>query len=196
MATPLQDTALDTLFREARTYNDWAAEPITEAQIREIYELAKFGPTAANSGPARFHWVVSEAAKQRLAPYLSEGNRAKSMKASAVVIVGYDLDFPEYMPKLFPHAPGAKDWFADLEQREIGALRNSSLQGAYLLIAARALGWDLGPMSGFDQAGLDADFFAGTNIKSNFVMSIGRGTQVNLFERLPRLDFEEANAVL
>jgi 3-hydroxypropanoate dehydrogenase len=196
MSEPLAASALDTLFREARTYNAWAAVPITEAQIREIYELAKLGPTAANSGPARFHWVVSEAAKQRLAPHLSEGNRGKSAAASAVVIIGYDLDFPEHMSKLFPHAPDAKNWFNDLDAREIGALRNSSLQGAYLLLAARALGWDTGPMSGFDNAGVDAEFFAGTAIKSNFIMAIGKGTNERLFGRLPRLDFDEANTLL
>jgi 3-hydroxypropanoate dehydrogenase len=196
MAEVVSDAALSILFREARSYNDWAAEPITQAQIEAIYELAKWGPTAANANPARFVWVASEGAKQRLAPHLSEGNRAKSMKASAVVIIGYDLDFPEMMPRLFPHAPTARFWFADMVEREKGALRNSSLQGAYLLMAARALGWDTGPMSGFDNAAVDADFFAGTNIKSNFVMSIGRGTQERLFGRLPRLDFAEANTVL
>ncbi len=196
MAHPLDDTALNTLFRDARSYNAWAEQPISQAEIEAIYDVAKFGPTAANANPARFVWVTSDAAKQRLAPHLSSGNRDKSMKASAVVIIAYDLDFPDFMPKLFPHQPGAKDWFSDMVAREEGALRNSSLQGAYLLMAARALGWDTGPMSGFDNAALDADFFAGTRIKSNFVMSVGRGTQENLFARLPRLDFEEANQIL
>jgi 3-hydroxypropanoate dehydrogenase len=196
MSDALADTALNTLFRDARTYNAWASQPITEAEIKALYDLAKFGPTAANASPARFVWVTSEAAKQRLAPHLSEGNRAKSMAASAIVIVGYDLDFPRHMPKLFPHQPSAKDWFADMVAREEGAFRNSSLQGAYLLMAARSLGWDTGPMSGFDNAAVDADFFAGTQIKSNFIMSVGRGTQENMFGRLPRLDFEEANQIL
>ena len=196
MALPLPDSALDTLFRDARTYNDWAPEAITPAQIQAIYDLARLGPTAANASPARFVWVVSEAAKQRLAPHLSEGNRAKSMKASAVVIIGEDLDFPDLMPKLFPQAPDARHWFNDPAMREESAFRNSSLQGAYLLMAARALGWDTGPLSGFDNAALDADVFAGTRVKSNFVMSIGRGTQERLFPRLPRLDFDEANQIL
>ena len=192
----LDPAALDTLFRTARSYNDWAPEPITEAQIRDIYESAKFGPTAANSNPARFTWIVGDAARQRLLPHLNEGNRAKSLKASAVVVVGYDLDFPQHMPKLFPHMPGAKDMFDDLPQREVFALRNSSLQGAYLLLAARAHGWDTGAMSGFNNAALDADLFAGTAIKSNFLIAIGKGTTERLFDRLPRLDFAEANTVL
>ena len=196
MAAALADPALSTLFRDARTYNAWAPQPITEAEIKAIYDLAKFGPTAANSNPARFVWVTSEAAKQRLAPHLSSGNRAKSMAASAIVIIGYDLDFPLHMPKLFPHQPTAKDWFEDMVAREEGAFRNSSLQGAYLLMAARSLGWDTGPMSGFDNAAVDADFFAGSRIKSNFIMSVGRCTQENMFGLLPRLDFEEANQIL
>jgi len=196
MAEALPAPALDTLFREARTYNDWAPQPITPANIQSIYDLAKFGPTAANSLPARFAWVVSEAAKQRLAPHLSESNRAKSMKASAVAIIGYDLDFPDLMPRLFPHAPNAKDWFNDPAAREASAFRNGTLQGAYVLLAARALGWDTGPMSGFNNAGVDAEFFAGTRVKSNFIMALGRGTQERLFGRLPRLDFEEANQIL
>ena len=196
MAEALATPALSTLFHDARTYNAWAPGPITEAEIKAIYDLAKFGPTAANANPARFVWVTSEAAKQRLAPHLSSGNRAKSMAASAIVIIGYDLDFPNLMPKLFPHQPSAKDWFEDMAAREEGAFRNSSLQGAYLLMAARALGWDTGPMSGFDNAAVDGDVFAGTRIKSNFIMSVGRGTQENLFGRLPRLDFEEANQIL
>ena len=196
MAAALPDTALDTLFREARTYNGWADRPITPAAIETLYALARMGPTAANSNPARFVWVVSEAGKQRLAPHLSAGNRAKTMKASAAVIIGYDLDFPDHMPKLFPHEPTAKTWFEDPVERERGALRNSSLQGAYLLMAARALGWDTGPMSGFDNAAVDGDFFAGTRIKSNFIVSLGRGTDERLFPRLPRLSFDEANTVL
>ena len=196
MAKPLDDAALATLFTEARSYNDWAPEPISEAQIQAIYEAAKFGPTAANGNPARYVWAVSDAAKQRLIPHLSEQNRAKSLKASAIVIIGYDLDFPEHMERLFPHAPTAKHWFNDPVEREAGALRNSSLQGAYLMLAARALGWDLGPMSGFDNAAVDADFFAGTRIKSNFITAIGRGTTNALFDRLPRFGFAEINTVL
>lgn len=185
----------DLIFREARTRNGWTDEPITDAQIQEIYDLMKFGPTAANSTPARFVWVRSEEAKARLKPHLMEGNY-KALKASAIVIVGRDLDFPEHMPRLFPHAPGAKDWYADPVVREGHAFRNSTLQGAYLIVAARALGFDVGPMSGFDNAGVDKEFFAGANTKSNFIAAIGHGTDEFLFPRGPRFDFAEINTIL
>ena len=196
MAGALDDTSLDLLFREARTRNAWSDTPVSEAEIRAIYDLFKYGPTAVNSTPARIVWVKSEAAKQRLAPHLSAGNRAKTMKAPVVAIIGQDLDFHEQLPKLFPNAPGAKDWFPTEDSRRETAFRNSTLQGAYLIIAARALGLDAGPMSGFDNAGVDAEFFAGTNVKSNFIVAIGHGTEETLFPRIPRLDFEEANTIL
>lgn len=196
MTTPLDAAAQDLLFREARTRNGWSPEPVSDEQIRQIYDLAKFGPTSANGSPARFVWIKSDAAKQRLAPLLLEGNRAKTLTAPVTVIIGYDLDWPEQLPKLFPHAPGAKDWFGEPVARETHAFRNGSLQGAYLIIAARALGLDVGPMSGFDNAGVDQEFFAGTRIKSNFIAAIGHGTDENLFPRSPRLTFEEANTVL
>lgn len=196
MKTSLATPALDQLFREARTHNGWDTAPLPEGAIEQIYEVAKFGPTSANMSPARFVWVVSPEAKEKLAALAMPSNGDKIRKAPATVIIGYDLDFPDLIPKLFPHNPGAKDWFQDPVFRETSAFRNGSLQGAYLIIAARALGYDCGPMSGFSNAAVDEAFFAGTNIKSNFICSIGRGTDENLFARSPRLSFEEANRVL
>ena len=196
MSGILEGSALDQLFREARTRNGWSDKPVSDAQIREIYDLFKFGPTAVNSTPARVVWVKSEEAKQRLAPHLSGNNRVKTMKAPVTAIIGYDQDFHEKLPKLFPNAPGAKDWFPTPESRQETAFRNGTLQGAYLIIAARALGLDAGPMSGFDNAGVDKEFFAGTTVKSNFIVALGYGTDENLYPRNPRLDFDEANTIL
>lgn len=156
----------------------------------------KFGPTAANTTPARFLFLQSPEAKARLAALSSGSNGPKILQAPVTVIVGYDLDFPETLDRLFPNAPGAKHWFGDPVAKEVGALRNSSLQGGYFILAARALGLDVGPMSGFDNAAVDKEFFAGTNIKSNFIASIGYGTEENLFPRNPRLGFEEAAKIL
>jgi 3-hydroxypropanoate dehydrogenase len=192
----LADASLDQIFRTARTRNGWIEEPLPEGVIRQIYDLAKFGPTSANMSPARFVWCVTPAAKEKLAALASSANAVKIRQAPATVVIGYDLDFPETLPRLFPHAPGAKDWFGDPLTREQAALRNSSLQGAYLIIAARALGLDCGPMSGFDNAAVDAAFFESTRIKSNFICSIGRGTDENLFPRNPRLTFQEANRIV
>ncbi len=192
----LDKPALAQLFTEARTRNGWKTDPLPESLLRELYDLVKFGPTAANSTPARFLFVTSPEAKAKLAALSSGSNGAKILRAPVTVIVGYDLDFPETLPKLFPHAPGAKDWFPDPVAKEWGALRNSSLQGGYFILAARALGLDVGPMSGFDNAGVDAAFFAGTNIKSNFIASIGYGTDEGLFPRNPRLGFDEAAKIL
>lgn len=192
MSHALDDAALDVLFRSARTRNGWVEEPIAEEVMRAIYDLTKMGPTSANMSPARFVWCVTPEGKEKLAALASETNGAKIRQAPATVIVGYDLDFPETLPKLFPHNPDAKNWFNDPVMRESGAFRNSSLQGAYLIIAARSLGYDTGPMSGFNNAAVDAAFFAGTRIKSNFICSIGHGTEHNLFPRSPRLSFEEA----
>ena len=196
MTTSLADLALDQLFREARTRNGWVEEPLPAGTIEQIYDLAKFGPTSANISPARFVWVTSKEAKEKLAVLATPGNGDKIRQAPATVIIGYDLDFPELVPKLFPHNPGAKDWFQDPVARESAAFRNGTLQGAYLMLAARALGYDCGPMSGFSNPAVDEAFFAGTNIRSNFICSIGRGTDANLFARSPRLSFEEANRVL
>lgn len=192
----LDAPALAQLFTQARTRNGWKTDPLPESLLRELYDLVKFGPTAANSTPARFIFVTSPDAKARLAALSSGSNGPKILQAPATVIVGYDLDFPETLDKLFPHAPGAKTWFADPVAKEWGAFRNSSLQGGYFILAARALGLDVGAMSGFDNAGVDAEFFAGTNIKSNFIASIGHGTEEGLFPRSPRLDFEEAAKIV
>jgi 3-hydroxypropanoate dehydrogenase len=192
MNAPLADAALDQLFRTARSQNGWQTEPIAESTLREIYELARLGPTAANSSPARFVFVTRPEAKEKLASVSSGSNQPKIKAAPATVIVGYDLDFPERLPTLFPHAPGMKAVFADPAVAEQTAFRNSTLQGAYLIMAARSLGFDCGPMSGFDNGKVDALFFAGTRIRSNFMCSIGRGNGANMFDRLPRLSFEDA----
>ncbi|MDB5480954.1 MAG: malonic semialdehyde reductase [Caulobacteraceae bacterium] len=196
MTAPLADAALDQLFRAARSHNGWRTDPIPESTLREIYELARMGPTAANSSPARFVFVTSPEAKEKLASISSGANQAKIKDAPATVIVGYDLDFPERLPTLFPHAPGMKAVFADPAVAEQTAFRNSTLQGAYLIMAARSLGFDCGPMSGFDNGKVDTLFFAGTRIKSNFICSIGRGNGANMFDRLPRLSFEDACTVV
>ncbi|WP_448102576.1 malonic semialdehyde reductase [Luteibacter jiangsuensis] len=197
MTSPLNDASLDQLFLTARTYNAWLPKDVTDEQIRRIYDLAKMGPTAANSSPMRVVFVKSPDGKKRLEPYLSEGNRAKTMQAPVTAIVATDFAFYEHLPKLFPHAD-ARSWFVGNNALiESTAHRNGSLQGAYLIMAARSLGLDCGPMSGFDQAGVDAEFFAGTQIKSNFLVNIGYGDAgTNLFERSPRLSFDEAAQIL
>ena len=194
-ARTLDPQALDQLFRTARSRNAWREEHLPERIWRDLYDLLKLGPTSANISPARFVFVTSQEGKVRLAPYMMETNRAKSMAAPAIVIIGDDHDFPERIPQLFPHNPGAKDWFGDPVLRERVAFRNGSLQGAYLILAARALGLDTGPMSGFDNDGVDRAFFAGTNIKSNFICALGHGID-QPFDRLPRLSFEEACTIV
>lgn len=188
----LENPALDRLFRQARTHNGWIEDALPETLPETLYELLKWGPTSANVSPARFVFVRTPEGKARLSPHLSSGNRAKTMAAPLCVIVAYDLDFAEKLPTLFPHEPSARYWFGDPVVREATALRNSSLQGAYLIMAARALGLDCGPMSGFDNAGVDAEFFAGTPVKSNFLCNIGHGDPAKLFGRNPRLSFQEA----
>ncbi len=193
MSDKLADAALDQLFRKARTYNAWLPKEVTDEQLHQLYELAKFGPTAANSTPMRVVFVKSKEAKEKLAPHLADNNRAKSMEAPVTAIVAIDYAFHDKLPKLFPHAD-ARSWFAGNEPliQESG-FRNGSLQGAYLIVAARALGLDAGPMSGFDNAGVDKAFFAGTAIRSNFLVNLGYGdASRDLFDRLPRLDFDEA----
>jgi len=192
MSTKLPDPALDQLFRTARTRNGWQLKPVPEPLIREMYELAKWGPTSANTSPARFVFLTSQAAKQRLEPHLSGNNKAKTMAAPVVAIIAYDLAFAEKLPVLFPHAPGMKDYFAAPGMAEETAFRNGTLQGGYLMMAARSLGLDCGPMSGFDRAGVDREFLGGTMWRSNFLCSIGYGSDENLFPRNPRLPFEEA----
>lgn len=193
MSELLSEASLDQLFRHARTFNAWLPKDVSDEQLRQIYELAKFGPTSANSSPARVVFVKSKAAKAKLEPFLSEGNRAKTMEAPVTAIVATDHAFYEKLPKLFPHTD-ARSWFVGNQPLiDTTAFRNATLQGAYLLLAARAVGLDCGPMSGFDNAGVDAAFFAGTAVKSNFLISIGYGdASRNLFPRSPRLAFDEA----
>jgi 3-hydroxypropanoate dehydrogenase len=193
---PLSDAALSQLFTEARTRNGWTDRPVPEALLRRLYELTKFGPTALNMTPARFLFVTSPEAKARLVPLMAEGNRAKTAQAPVTVIIGQDIDFHDHLPTLFPHAPGARDWFAEEAGRREAAFRNSSLQGGYFLIAARALGLDVGPMSGFDPAAVKAEFFPEGNVEPNFIVNLGYGSDENLFPRSPRLSFDEAAKIL
>lgn len=188
----LDAPALDQLFLQARTYNAFSGE-VGDVTLRRLYDLLKFGPTTANASPARFVFVKSAAAKAKLGPALDQGNYDKTMTAPVVAIVAYDLAFYEKLPVLFPHTD-AKSWFDTKSEAELTtiALRNSSLQGAYLLLAARALGLDCGPMSGFDNAKVDAAFFAGTRIHSNFLVNLGIGDRSSIFARAPRLGFDEA----
>jgi 3-hydroxypropanoate dehydrogenase len=189
----LNDEGLDLLFRKARTHNVWLDKPVDDALLAQVYDLAKMGPTSANMCPMRLVFVKSKTAKERLKPAVHAGNVEKTMAAPVTAIIGMDIHFFEMMPKLFPHAD-AKAWFKDLPENvlESIALRNGSLQGAYLMLAARSLGLDCGPMSGFDNAKVDAEFFAGTTIKSNFLCNLGHGDGAKLFPRSPRLEFAEA----
>jgi len=197
MGTPIGDAALDTLFRTARTANGYNGDPVTEADIHAIYELVKMGPTSANQQSGRFVWVLSDEAKAKLAEASSGTNGAKILAAPAAVVIGYDLAFNEQLPWLFPHAPTAKDWFADDDVRFKHAFRNSSLQGAYLIFAARALGFDVGPMSGFDHDKVDAAFFPHQpNVKPTFIAALGRADPSTIFERLPRPEFAQFNTVI
>lgn len=192
----ISDEALDVVFRQARTRNGWQDRPVTDTLIQAIYDLLKWGPTSANSSPARFVFLTSTAAKEKLRPHLLPGNVDKTMAAPCVAIVAHDLDFFEKLPQLFPHTD-ARSWFAGNDELAgVTAFRNGTLQGAYLIVAARALGLDCGPMSGFNNAGIDEAFFAGTRVKSNFLVNIGYGTDENLFPRSPRLAFDEACRIL
>ncbi len=196
MSHAINDEALDVIFRTARTQNKWQDKPVSTALLMAVYDLMRWGPTSANQSPARFVFLMSKEAKERLKPHLSEGNRDKTMSAPVTAIIGYDLDFPETLSKLFPHAPDAKNWFKDPAAAQVHAFRNGTLQGAYFIIAARALGLDCGPMSGFDNAGVDKEFFPGGRIKSNFICSVGYGDPKGLFPRSPRLSFDEACKIL
>ena len=189
---PLSDDALDQLFREARTHSAWLPKPVDDALLRQLFSLAAMGPTSANSSPGRFVFVKSAEAKAQLKPALSPGNVEKTMAAPVTVIVGMDMAFYDYLPKLFPHT-AARSWFVGNDDLiRATAQRNSSLQGAYLIMAARSLGLDAGPMSGFDAAKVDETFFAGTTIKSNFLINLGYGDHAKLHARNPRLSFDEA----
>ncbi len=197
MPDRLSDPALDQLFRTARTRNGWKPEAVAEALIREIYDLTKLGPTSSNCCPGRFLFLTSAEAKARLAPLMSSGNRAKTLAAPVNVIIAHDLNFAEKLPFLAPHNPNAASWFTSspaLAQET--AFRNGSLQGAYLMLAARALGLDCGPMSGFNMDGVNKEFFAGTTWTANFICNIGKGSDENLFPRNPRLAFEDDCQIL
>ncbi|MCC7017432.1 MAG: malonic semialdehyde reductase [Rhodospirillales bacterium] len=192
MTAPLNSAALDQLFLEARTYNAWKPEPIPEATLRRLWNIARMGPTSANCSPARIVFVTSKAAKEKLKPALIPTNVEKTMTAPATAIIGHDLEFFEHLPKLFPHTD-ARSWFAGNRPLiETTAFRNGTLQGAYLILAARALGLDCGPMSGFDNAMVDKLFFPEGRVKSNFLCNLGHGDAKNLFPRSPRFTFEEA----
>jgi 3-hydroxypropanoate dehydrogenase len=207
----LSDEALNQLFLEARTHSAWLDKPITDDTLKQLYDVMKWGPTSANGCPARFAFLRSKESKERLRPALAPGNVQKTMTAPATVIVAYDLKFYEKLPKLFPHSPAMRDLFAQNPQLvEVTAKRNSSLQGAYLMLAARALGLDCGPMSGFDNAKVDEEFFgAGKecegceqeffpegHVKSNFLCNLGYGDRSKLYPRSPRLGFDEACSLL
>jgi 3-hydroxypropanoate dehydrogenase len=193
MSDVLNSDGQDLIFRRARTHSVWLDKPIEDALLRQVYDLAKMGPTSANMCPMRIIFVKSREAKERLKPALDAGNVDKTMKAPVTAIIGMDVHFYEQLPKLFPHAD-AKSWFKNLPENvlEYTALRNGSLQGAYFMLAARALGLDCGPMSGFDNAKVDQAFFAGTTVKSNFLCNLGHGDASKLHPRSPRLSFEEA----
>lgn len=197
MKTILSDRDLDTIFRSARSYNNWAATDVSDISLQAVYDLLRWGPTSANCSPARFFFLKSQEAKEKLKPALSAGNVNKVMAAPVTAIIAYDTKFYDRIPELFPHAPEARNWFTSSpELAAETAFRNSSLQGAYLIIAARALGLDCGPMSGFNKAKVDELFFAGTDLKSNFLCILGEGTEKDLFPRHPRLAFDEACAIL
>ena len=211
MGHPVDDTALDVLFREARTYSKWQSRPVTDEMLGDLYELLKWAPTSANAAPARFAFLRSREAKERLRPALAPLNVQKTMTAPVTVIVAYDLKFYEHLPKLFPHNAGmAKLFERNPEMVETTAKRNSSLQGAYLIMAERSLGLDCGPMSGFDHSkvddeffaagkpcfGCDQEFFSEGHVKSNFLCNLGYGDPAGLHPRLPRLTFGEACSLL
>jgi 3-hydroxypropanoate dehydrogenase len=193
---PVSDDALDTIFRKARTHNRWQDKPVSSTLLMAIYDLMRWGPTTANTSPARIVFVVSKPAKERLRPHLSAGNADKTMAAPATAILAYDLDFAGHLPFLFPHEPDAPAWFQNPKFAETAAFRNASIQGGYFILAARALGLDCGPMSGFDNAGVDREFFAGGRIKSNFLCNVGYGDPAGVFPRNPRLAFDEACQIL
>lgn len=192
----LSEDGLDLIFREARTHSKWTDQPVSEHILRTIWDTARMGATSANCSPARIVFVQSAEAKEKLKPFLADGNVEKTMTAPVTAIIGHDMAFYESLPKLFPHTD-ARSWFVGNDQMIADtAFRNGTLQGAYLMLAARAMGLDCGPMSGFDSAGVDEAFFAGTKIKSNFLCNIGYGDSEGLHPRSPRLSFDEACSVL
>ena len=197
MTTMLDDAGLDLILRKARTQNGWLDKPVSDDQLRAIYDIMRLGPTSANSCPARILFLRTPEAKARLLPALSPGNVDKTKAAPVTAIIGYDTRFFELFPKLFPHRPEMKDAFAnDPKNAEITAFRNGTLQGAYFMIAARAVGLDVGGMSGFDNAKVDAEFFPDGRVKSNFLCNVGHGDPAKVLPKLPRLDWDEACTLL
>jgi 3-hydroxypropanoate dehydrogenase len=196
MKEPLDDRALDTLFRQARSYNRWSPEAVPEKTLHTLYDLLKLGPTSANCCPARFVFVASAASRATLVGCVTPGNVVKVEQAPVTVIIGMDEKFYEKIPFLFPQKPQIAEMFKDPAVGTVHMMRNASLQGAYLILAARSLGLDCGPMSGFDNANVDAAFFSGTSVKSNFICSLGLGTSELLFPRNPRLPFDEACKII
>ena len=196
MTHAINDEALDILFRKARSQNKWQHKPVTPQMLMAIYDLMRWGPTSANCEPARILFLMSKEAKHRLHPHLDQGNVEKTITAPVVAIIGYDLKFADKLPKLFPHNALAKNWFKDPRKAEETAFRNGTLQGAFFIMAARAIGLDCGPMSGFNNAAVDRDFFPDGDVKSNFLCGIGYGDPSGLFERQPRLSFDEACKIL
>jgi 3-hydroxypropanoate dehydrogenase len=196
MTKALDQVAFEQLFLEARTQNAWKEGEVSDETLRRLFDIVKMGPTSANCSPARYVFVKSPEAKERLKPHLSGGNLEKTMSAPVTVIIANDMEFYEHLPKLFPHTD-AKSWFTSNDDliRET-AFRNATLQGGYMIIAARALGLDCGPMSGFDQAGVDEEFFKGTTYKSNFLLNLGHGDPSALFPRSPRFEFEDVASIL
>ncbi|BBB09437.1 MULTISPECIES: malonic semialdehyde reductase [Sphingopyxis] len=196
MSEPLSDSALDQLFRTARTYNGYLDRPVSDAQLHAIWDLMKFGPTSANCLPARIIWCTSDAAKQKLAALAMPANAEKILAAPVTAIIGMDLEFYENLPELFPHTD-ARSWFVGNDElAKATAFRNSSLQGAYFILAARALGLDTGAMSGFNNAAVDEAFFADQpSVKSNFISTLGYGDPATIFERSPRPDFDRFNRI-
>lgn len=194
--TPLNQEALNQLFLEAHTHNGWQDRAVPDELLGKLYDVFRMGPTSANCSPARVVFVKSKAAKKKLNSAIAEGNRIKTMAAPVTAIIGYDMHFYDNLGKLFPNAPTAKSWFdKDENVAFTAAFRNGSLQGGYLIIAARALGLDCGPMSGFDNAQVDELFFAGTSVKSNFICNLGYGDTSKVYPRNPRLEFEEACSI-
>lgn len=197
MSEIVSDKALDILFRQARSHSFWLDKPVSDVTLQALYDLMRYGPTTANSQPARLLFLKSKEAKERLRPHLIPTNVEKVMTAPVTAIIGYDTRFYEHLPKVFPHNPAARSWYeGDPEHVERNALRNSSLQGGYLIIAARALGLDCGPMSGFDNAGVDREFFPDGRVKSNFLCCLGYGDHSKLFPRNPRFEFDEVCRML
>jgi 3-hydroxypropanoate dehydrogenase len=193
-AREVNGDALDVLFREARSHNGWMPRPVTDLALRQLYDVWKWGPTASNGQPARVLFVRTPGGKARLRACLAKGNVDKTMTAPVTAVIGYDVAFHEHLPRLFPHKPQAREAYlgaANHPHAAMTALRNGSLQGAYLMLAARALGLDCGPMSGFDHDAVDRAFWAGTTVRTNFLCNLGYGDPNKLLPRLPRLDFDE-----